>query len=198
MVIAIDLNDVIRAYTRNFAEVYKKEYNRSFDETTINITTNNLGEIFPFDSVAEYKRFVYQDYPYELFGKCDTVNKMTAAQLNNWIESLKNYEETEDIQIIIVSPMEYGLTIQSTYFFLSKIGCRVRECYFPTDSLTIWDRCDVLITANPKLIENKPEDKKVIKVEADYNKELNGDDVYKDVCEFFSDINNILKYAKNV
>jgi hypothetical protein len=90
------------------------------------------------------------------------------------------------------------LTIQSTYFFLSKIGCRVRECYFPTDSLTIWDKCDILITASPKLIEHKPEDKKVIKIEADYNKELNGDDVYKDVCEFFSDINNTLKYTKNV
>ena len=96
MVIAIDLNDVIRAYTRNFAEVYKKEYNRGFDEATINITTNDLSKVFPFDSEAEYKRFVYQDYPYEIFGKCDTVNKMTAVHLNSWLDMLKNYEETEN------------------------------------------------------------------------------------------------------
>ena len=197
MKIAIDLNDVIRAYTRNFAEVYKKEYNRGFDEATINITTNDLSKVFPFDSEAEYKRFVYQDYPYEIFGKCDTVNKMTAVHLNSWLDMLKNYEETENTEVIIVSPMEYGLTIQSTYFFLSKIGCRVRECYFPTDSLTIWDKCDVLITANPKLIKNKPENKNVVKIEADYNKELTVDDAFSDVCEFFSDINNTLKYSQN-
>lgn len=196
MVVAIDLNDVIRAYTRNFAEVYKKEYNRAFDESSLEITTNNLGKVFPFDSETEYRRFVYQDYPYELFGKCDTVDKMTSVCLNSWLESLKNYDDEEKIDVMIVSPMEYGLTIQSTYFFLSKIGCRVRECYFPTDSLTIWDKCDILVTANPKLIENKPEDKTVIKITADYNKELNGDDTYDNVCSFFSDANNILKYVK--
>lgn len=194
MVIGIDLNDVIRAYTRNFAKIYQKEYDRTFDEGELVIDTNDLSKIFPFDSEAEYKRFVYQDYPYELFGKCETMDKMTASLLNTWMDELKNHDIEEPIDIMIVSPMEYGLTIQSTYFFLSKIGCRVREVYLPTDSLTIWDRCDVLITANPKLLNNKPEGKKSVKITTDYNTECDADDTFTSICEFFEDTNNTLKF----
>lgn len=194
MVVAIDLNDVIRAYTRNFAKVYHKEYNRAFNEGDIEITTNDLGKVFPFDTESEYKRFVYQDYPFELFGKCDCVDSLTSTLMNTWMEDIKNYDMEEEISVIIVSPMEYGLTIQSTYFFLSKIGCKAREVYFPTDSLTIWDRCDILVTANPKLLNNKPENKKSIKIAADYNKECEADDTYTSACDFFNDTNNTLKF----
>ena len=197
MVIAIDLNDVIRAYTRNFAKVYQKEYNRAFDESELEITTNDLSEIFPFDSKEEYKRFTYQDYPYELYGKCETVNKTTSTFLNKWLEDIKNFDIDEEVEVMIVSPMEYGLTIQSTYFFLSKIGCRVRNVYFPTDSSTIWNKCDVLITANPRLLENKPEDKKTIKIVTDYNKENTADFTYDNVVDFFSEPNNTLNLMQN-
>lgn len=197
MVIAIDLNDVIRAYTRNFAKVYQKEYNRAFDESELEITTNDLSEIFPFDSKEEYKRFTYQDYPYELYGKCETVDKTTSTFLTKWLEDIKNFDIDEEVEVMIVSPMEYGLTIQSTYFFLSKIGCRVRNVYFPTDSSTIWNKCDVLITANPKLLENKPEDKKTIKIVTDYNKENTADFTYDNVVDFFSEPNNTLNLMQN-
>lgn len=197
MVIAIDLNDVIRAYTRNFAKVYQKEYNRAFDESELEITTNDLSEIFPFDSKEEYKRFTYQDYPYELYGKCETVDKTTSTFLNKWLEDIKNFDIDEEVEVMIVSPMEYGLTIQSTYFFLSKIGCRVRNVYFPTDSSTIWNKCDVLITANPRLLENKPEDKKTIKIVTDYNKENTADFTYDNVVDFFSEPNNTLNLMQN-
>ena len=197
MVIAIDLNDVIRAYTRNFAKVYQKEYNRAFDESELEVTTNDLSEIFPFDSKEEYKRFTYQDYPYELYGKCETVDKTTSTFLNKWLEEIKNFDIDEEVEVMIVSPMEYGLTIQSSYFFLSKIGCRVRNVYFPTDSSTIWNKCDVLITANPRLLENKPEGKKTIKIVTDYNKENTADFTYDNVVDFFSEPNNTLNLMQN-
>lgn len=197
MTIAIDLNDVIRAYTRNFAKVYQKEYNRTFDIDTLDIETNDLSQVFPFDSKEEYKRFTYQDYPYELYGKCETVNKMTSSALNKWLDEIKNFDIEDDIEVLIVSPMEYGLTIQSTYFFLSKIGCRVRNVYFPTDSSTIWNKCDVLITANPRLLENKPEDKKTIKIVTDYNEENTADFTYDNVVDFFNEPNNTLNLMQN-
>jgi hypothetical protein len=197
MTFAIDINDVIRAFTKNFAKVYQKEYDRTFNENDIEITTNDLSKVFPFDSIAEYRRFVYQDYPFELFGKCDTIDSSVAAAFNMWLEELKNIDADEDMNVMIVSTMEYGLTIQSTFFFLSKMGCRVRECYFPVDSATIWDRCDVLITANPKLIESKPENKTVVKINADYNKNISGDYEFNKAADFFSDINNTLTFIKS-
>ena len=196
MKIAIDLNDVLRAYTRNFAKVFKQEYDHTFDSDTIEITTNNLEKVFPFENKTEYNRFVYQDYPFELFGKCDAMSKETPAALTLWANKIKDIDTEEPIDIMIVSAMEYGLSIQSSYFFLSKLGCKVREVYFPTDSLTIWDKCDVLVTANPKLLENKPEGKISIKIVADYNSENVADEAFTNVCDFFADLNNVEKYLK--
>lgn len=196
MKIAIDLNDVLRAYTRNFAKVFKQEYDHTFDSETIEITTNNLEKVFPFENKTEYNRFVYQDYPFELFGKCDAMTKETPASLTLWTNRIKDIDTEEPIDVMIVSAMEYGLSIQSSYFFLSKLGCKVREVYFPTDSLTIWDKCDVLVTANPKLLENKPEGKISIKIVADYNTENVADETFTNVCDFFADLNNVEKYLK--
>ena len=196
MKVAFDLNDVIRDFTRNFAKIYQREYNREINIDEIEVTTNDMSKVFPFDSKAEYTRFVYNDYPYELFGKCDTVESWSPAILNNWMEELKNYEEGEDVDVMIVSPMEYGLTIQSTYFFLSKIACRVREVYFPVNSETIWEKCDVLVTANPKLLDTKPEDKVAIKINVDYNKNSECTESYDNVSEFLVDVNNLLKLRK--
>lgn len=194
MKIAIDLNDVLRAYTRNFAKVFKHEYDHTFDPDTVEVKSSNLAEVFPFESKTEYNRFVYQDYPFELFGKCDSVTKDVPASLTMWVNRLKDIDTEEPIDVMIVSTMEYGLSIQSTYFYLSKLGCKVREVYMPVDSLTIWDRCDVLVTANPKLLENKPEGKTSIKITTDYNGECPADETFGNVCDFFDNLDNVRKY----
>jgi hypothetical protein len=55
-------------------------------------------------------------------------------------------------------------------FFLSKTGCKIENIRFVTDYAKKWDGIDVLITANPKALESKPEGKISIKVNASYNK----------------------------
>jgi hypothetical protein len=99
---------------------------------------------------------------------------------------LKDIDVDESIEVIFVSPKEYGLSIGNTYFFLSKIGTKVREVYFPTDSITVWDKCDVLITANPELLETKPEGKISIKIKTEYNKESSADYAFKDLSTFLT------------
>jgi hypothetical protein len=60
----------------------------------------------------------------------------------------------------------------STFFFLSKTGCKIENIRFVTDYAKKWDGIDVLITANPKALESKPEGKISIKVNASYNKNV--------------------------
>jgi hypothetical protein len=92
--------------------------------------------------------------------------------------------------------MEYGITIPATYWFISKLGCRAREIYLPVDSMTIWDKCDVLITANPKLLDNKPEGKKSVKIVADYNEECEADFTYNNMLDFLSEDGNTEQLTK--
>lgn len=193
MKIAIDLNDVIRDYSRNFVKYFKKGINHAINEEDIDFYTNDMQMLLPFKSDEQYRRFVYEDYPFELYGKCPAVEQNLPRDLNEWLE----FElPEEDVDIMFVSPMECDLTIQSTYSFLAKIGSRVREVYFPIDSSSVWNKCDALITANPRFFQNKEEDKKIIKIKKDYNKEYEADYEYNSLAEIISD-NEFLNKIKS-
>jgi len=71
--------------------------------------------------------------------------------MNNWLSELTNYEDDE-VEISFFSLNEDSLTIQSTYFFLSRIGTRVRKIVFPKKFEDIKNDYDVVITGNNKLI----------------------------------------------
>lgn len=189
--IAIDLNDVIRDYTNNFVRTYLLNYNREFDTTDLVFWTNDMQSLLPFKTERAYERFTYEDFSYDLFGKCDTCSRKTTTDINTFLEYVNNLEE--EVEVILFSPMEIGPTIGYTLFFLSKLGCNIREIYFPKNSLTIWDKSDIVITANPYILENKPEDKISVKINFDYNREVNADYSFTDFSAFVKDENNINK-----
>lgn len=187
MKIAIDINDVIRDYSNNFVRYYIEGYDHEYDLTDFEFWSNDMQAVFPFKSQQSYFNFVYNDFAFELYGKCGTCTKNLGAELNDWTEKkIKDLDIDEDIELMFVSTMEYGLSIGNTYFFLSKLATKIREVYLPTDSTTIWDKCDVLITANPKLLESKPDGKVSVKIKTDYNKESDADYTFKDLSTLIS------------
>ena len=194
MKIAIDINDVVRDYSNNFVRYYIEGYNREFDLSNFEFWTNDMQALFPFNSKNSYFNFVYNDYAFELYGKCPTATRNLSSELNDFTEkTLKDLDVDEEIELMFVSPFEYGQSIGNTYFFLSKLGTKVREVYFPQDSSTIWDKCDVLITANPTLLDTKPEGKVSIKIKAEYNEDSDADYTFTDLSSFISDEKNITK-----
>ena len=171
MTIAIDINDVIRDNMFQFKTIYQKYIDSTFDIELDDITSFNMMDVYPFESENEFNQFKYIDYAFELYGRAETCDKMLAYALNDYLEkTLKDLDEIPNV--VLFSPFEIGLTIQSTLSFLSARTIRAREIYFPIDSMTIYDRADVVITAQPSLIENCPENKTVIKITKPYNKEI--------------------------
>ena len=67
IVIAVDLNDVLRDYTRNFGQYFKRSLDPDIDLEQVEVKSNKMNEVFDFESRSEYERFVYEDYPWELF-----------------------------------------------------------------------------------------------------------------------------------
>lgn len=192
MKIAIDLNDVVRDYSNNFIRYYIEGYNHEFDLDDFELWSHYLNNVFPFQSDMAYTNFVYNDFVFELFGKCDVCSRGLDVELNEWTEkTLKNLDTDEKIELMFVSTMEYGNSIGNTYFFLSKLGTKIREVYLPDNSVTIWDKCDILITANPDLIETKPEGKKAIKITTEYNKEVEADYTFNSFSSFLTNKENI-------
>lgn len=188
MRLAIDLNDVLRDFSPNFLKTYCQRYNHEYNLDNFEYWTNDMSILFPFASDNAYSKFVYADYVYELFGKCDVCERGLEALFNTWVtETIHNLGISEPIELLIVSAKEYGESIGASLFFLSKIGSKVREVYFPKDSATIWDKCDALITANPSLLECKPEGKKAVKIKREYNSESGCDLSYSTLTKLIKD-----------
>ena len=197
--IAIDINDVLRDYTRQFANMYKKIIDNSFDIQYEKINDFNFLNIFPFldeDGNADmmlFNKFKYEDCSFEIYGRAEAMDRMLPADFNLWTQNtMRNFDDEKIPEIILFSPFEMNLSIQSTLSFLARFGIRTREILFPIDSIKMWDKCDVMITANPNLLEWKPNDKVSIKINAPYNKEAKGDYEFDSMLDLIHDENNTL------
>ena len=173
MKICFTLDDVIRAKTVQIGKIYKRNINGDIDLDALDFSTNDYQEIFSFKTKADWQKFLYSDYAYEIFGEAPVTTKGVDKEFNLWLIGLQDIDE--EIEVSLANPFEFNASIGFTCFFLSKIASRVRELYFPVDSSEIWDKCDVLVTADPKLIEEKPEGKICVKINMPYNKDLNSD-----------------------
>lgn len=191
MKIAIDINDVVRDFSQNFVRYYIEGYNHEYDLSNFEFWTNDMQLLFPFKSERDFHNFIYNDYVFELFARCDVKERGTETNLNKWLEEVvADIDTDEPIEVMFVSTKEFDKSIGCTYFFLSKLGTKIRETYFPKESEKIWEKCDVLITANPLLLDMKPEGKKSIKIKAEYNEENEADYTYPSLTSFLELKNN--------
>lgn len=191
--LAIDLNDVIRDYTGQFIKCFQKGIDPTFDVLPNEVDSFDFATFFPFSDKDEYASFRFEDYAFEIFARAEAMDKMLPAKFNMWTQNtLRNLDADKVPEVLLVSPFEANMTIQATFSFLSKIATRVREIYFPMDSMTIWDRCDILITANPNLIANVPEGKTVIKINMPYNKEVEAEYSFDSLMDIIDDKNETI------
>lgn len=169
--IAIELNHVVRNVNKQILKYYQKDIKPELDIDNID-EKDDVFKYAKFDSKRDRNEFVYIDYPYEIFGCAKTMDKDLMTKINNWIVGLTN-EEDETYRVIYYSLNEEALTIQSSYFFLSKIGTRVREVLFPLDPKEIIDRANVVITTDGSIIEkSKDTDTKIVLINRPTNKEF--------------------------
>lgn len=194
MKIGIELNNIVRDLNKQIIKYYKKDINQSFDDKNVNYNVTNVIDNIDFKSKKAKFEYMYVDYPYEIFGCAPTTHRNLAVTINNWLISLGNKED-DRYDVKLFSLKEEALSIQSTYYFLSKIGCRVREMFFPKDGVEMWNKCDVIITLNERIIDNKPEGKVVVLINKDDNKNLQGkvDLHYDSLFDLISDTEFINK-----
>jgi hypothetical protein len=171
LTIGVELNHVVRNINKQIVKYYIKEKNLDIDLDDINDRDDVLNTFAKFDSKYEKNNFLFIDYPYEIFGCASTMENKLAVKITNWLTDISNIED-EDIKIIFYSMNEEALTIQSTFFFLSKIGTRVRKVIIPKSIEEVWEECDVIITARDEFFEKEiPEGKKIVLINRPFNKD---------------------------
>jgi 5'(3')-deoxyribonucleotidase len=170
MKIGISINEVLRDFIGQLTYTYDK-YIEESDIKEGDVTNFNLIEFFKFDDINKLNSFLYLEAPLEIFGHAD---QMSDGLMNHFNHFLTDIIDDEEHEIELVS-REIDKSIPSTYFFLSKTSCRANKLRFVRQHIEEWDGLDVLITANPIALENKPTNKISVKVKASYNKDVKAD-----------------------
>lgn len=183
MKIGIDINNVLRAYNEQVIKCYKKAFHKEVELNGISEKDADLAKILEFKSNKERKHFFFEDYVYEIFGCGTTMELMLLPHLNEWIKKM----EDEGHRVYMISVGEHMLSMQSTMFFLSKIGVKCRYTFMPNELSELNDELDTLITANPELLNKKSNKLNIIGVKRGYNEKFinNADYVVYDLEDVF-------------
>jgi hypothetical protein len=187
MRIGIEMNGVLRDTLKKIQQEYEKWYidnpfkeETEFDYKVISdLTTLNIAEHLSFKDKDEIYNFLYKEHPMEIFGHSGSIEMSSMNDLNDFYLDLRDSHD-----IIIVSD-EIGKSKPASLFFLSKFGCLIETIKFYSEITinSMWDSIDILLTANPSLLLNKPQDKLVIKYETSYNLDVDCDYSIKSLKE---------------
>jgi len=207
MRIAFDVNGVLRntflkseqIYQKFYIDEFEKEKTSSYNEKTekfeediennedfeysLNLpvtSLDNLKEHFKFPDKEDLYNFFYIDFPMQIFGHAPSVSANTFNTLN------EIYADLRDNHDLLVVSDEIQKSKPATLFFLSKYGCLVEKIKFYSNITidSMWNEVDILITANPNLINNPPSNKTVIKYQTTYNQNIKSEYTIKDIIEF--------------
>lgn len=190
MRIGITLNEVIRDFIGQLKYVYTKYY--GVDMEDVEIDDFDLKKYFKFDNENKLNEFLYSESPMEIYAHADQLHNNIVPKLNRFIDDINDYEEHE----IIILSRDAHKSRPSTLFFLSKLGFTGDAIRFLNDTAKMWDYVDVLVTANPVALENKPEGKISVKINASYNKNVKADYELENIFQFIDDeikFNEIVK-----
>ena len=193
--IGIELNDVIKKKKKQILKYYQRDFDNSLDLDNIDDKEDVLNKYVKFESQKDLKDFLYIDYPYEIFGCAKTIDKDLVSEMAKWLYNLTNYEDDE-IRVSFYSLNEESLTIQSTFFFLSKIGTRVREVIFPVSIDELKGKFDVTITANSDVIDKLNNFTKIVKINREWNNDKESFLTYDSIIDIMGDDEFIDKIVK--
>jgi hypothetical protein len=139
-------------------------------EFTLDLTKENLDKISDVELTNKTEEvtiheFLYERCTLEVFGSANEVIPNIMNVLNQLIIDYPQHE-------FVVISNEFGLSIPSTFFFLSKTSCMCSNIKFVPNNMEIWDNVDLMVTDHPEIIDNKPTDKICVVVDRPFNVEL--------------------------
>lgn len=174
MEIFVSIDGVLRNTIQKFDYHYKDYYlntepenEESFDygiEGTP-ISIENLLNTYRFQSVDEFNKFLYFDFPIEIYGHAGLSYNQAATEFNSLVF------ENPKIKFTLVGLSEKGKAKPATLFFLSKNGIICDNIVFSTPEKIkdLWKKCDLWITDDIHVVSQCPRNKKVVKFNTFYN-----------------------------
>lgn len=189
MKIGITLNEVIRNYNEQLQLVYEK-YNVG-DSKILDIeeltNLDDLEKIFPVEredcGAKTLSELMYTSAAYEISGGAKETDPHFSEIFNEFVFDFYIHKNNS---ISFISK-EFNRSINATLFFLSKTNYNVREIDIPENYKNIWEKYDVIITADPTIIETKPTNKILYKIKTPYNSHLTCENEFDSISSVFKE-----------
>lgn len=209
MKVYIDTTDVLRNTFLKSEQLYRKFYieelsevdkfeslegewtkdeNSEFEyELNLPITSYDLINHFKFPTQEDLFNFFYEDFPMQIFGSSPTMSSDTFKILNELYE--KNREK---IDFSIISE-ELQKSKPATLFFLAKNSCLLENIRFYSNHTVydLIDSSDIIVTANPTILNLVPGSRNIIKVETTYNENYDFTNTIKGLEELENKLNEL-------
>jgi hypothetical protein len=175
MNIYISIDGVLRNFINRFHYHYENAYiNVDVDEESTDtfeykviepITNLNISDHFIFQSKEQADYFQYVEYPMELYGHSPVSYPNVYNEFNKFVYDYKDH------QIFLVGLDEFAKAKPATFFFLARSGFMPNNIKFilSENISEEWEKADVWISDNKKILELKPENKEFILFETTYN-----------------------------
>jgi len=213
MKIGIEINGVLRDTIGKFKTVYEKymtpdnddiilktyklslsgettdeNTEDSFEYGMINEPTSlDLLSHFKFKSSEELFKFMFEEFPMEIFGHS------MSSEINSFNLLNEFYINNRDFHEIYLISDEIGKSKPATLFFLSKFGCLVEGVLFYNEKTknNIVSNFDLIVTSNPNLIIDYRNEKYIVKYKTVYNEHINHNSEISSLSELDIEINKI-------
>jgi hypothetical protein len=191
--IGITLNEVLRDFLGQLEYTYEK-YIGPIELNEDSVKSLDLLDYFEFEDKHQLNKFLYQEASLEIFGHADQIEDNIMNDFNQFIMDIEDDEEHE---LELVS-REFDKSIPSTYFFLSKLACKIKNVRFVKEYEEFWDGVDILVTANPIALDLKPENKTSVKIESSYNKNSESDFTFDSFRAMLKDEDSHMRIFNNI
>ena len=122
---------------------------------------------FEFIDSDNFFDFLYSTMAFEIFAKTAIKYKTAIEDFHNLMTFFKEH----GIEVDLVS-VEHNNSKPATLFFLSREKCKLNNLRFLSNYEKIWDDYQIVITAEPYIIENKRPRRKLIKIKTPQNEHL--------------------------
>jgi hypothetical protein len=146
-------------------------------------TDFDFGTKLGFKKSQDFLRFLFIEAALEISGHADQLTDGLMNHFNLFIQELRDAEY--DVQIV---SREVSKSIPATFFFLSKTACAVDKLRFVKKDAEEWGNVDILITANPVALANKPKDKLAVKIKSPYNTDAPADYELESILDIIKDV----------
>jgi hypothetical protein len=160
-----------------------QEIQRMTDEKiNLPVDTYDLLNHYSFDSREEMENFMYNDYSFQIFASANAFPKSMDA-----VNFLQIFGDSTELFDIVLFAKCKDSSIVSTYHFLAKHACKIRNVKFVNEFEDVWDFADVVISDSPEVFETKSDSGISIKINHMYNEYSEADYSFDSITDIKSE-----------